>query len=572
MESESVEAGLLPARMLNEYAYCPRLYWLMHLEGRWADNAYTSEGKRLHRRVDANEELLPNQETLSLSAGDPEPKVARSVTLQSEKLGITAKLDLAEVEGDLATPVETKRGKVPDNPERSWEPERIQLMAQGLLLREQGYKVESGILYYHGSRSRVEIPFTAELEARTLALIAEAKALGISRKAPEPLVDSRKCNHCSLNGICLPDETHLLQTHGDIASDAAQRSPDWTEVRRLYPPRDDALPLYIQEQGAFVGKKGDCLAISKQGTELAKARLKDVSQLVLCGNISLSAQTIHMLCEANIPIAHFSMGNWFYGLTSGFGLKNAYAKASQFKAASDSAFCLRLAKAMVSAKGQNQRTMLRRNSDKDLDVELDAMARLLKKVGTVSGIDELLGIEGNLAGYYFSQFKHLIRPKAVSNLNFDFNTRNRRPPRDPVNAMLSFGYSILAKECTIAVAATGLDPFWGFYHQPRHGRPALALDLMEEFRPLVVDSAVITAINMGVIKDGDFEFGANGCMLTSSGRKAFLKTYENRLDQMVSHPVFDYRVSWRRIIRVQAELLCRYIQGDVPEYPGMVTR
>jgi CRISPR-associated protein Cas1 len=571
MEKAPSDSGLLPARMLNEYSYCPRLYWLMHLEGRWSDNAFTSEGKRLHRRVDAEEQLLPSQEAMPLSAGDPEPKVARSVTLQSEALGITAKLDLAEVEGEICTPVETKRGKVPDNPERSWEPERVQLMAQGLLLREQGYKVESGILYYHGSRTRVEIQFTPELEARTKALIAEAKDLESSRDIPPPLVDSRKCNHCSLNGICLPDETHLLQTQASIPT-GEQPPKDWTEVRRLYPPRDDAVPLYIQEQGAFVGKKGDCLAISKQGTELAKARLKDVSQVVLCGNISLSAQAIHLLCEMNIPIAHFSMGHWFYGLTTGFGLKNAFAKAAQFKSAADPAFCLALSKSIVQAKGQNQRTMLRRNSDKDLDGELESMARLLRKVDDASGLDELLGIEGNLAAYYFASFKHLIRPKAVSDLAFDFNARNRRPPRDPVNAMLSFGYSMLAKECAVALAATGLDPFWGFYHQPRHGRPALALDLMEEFRPLIVDSAVISAINMGVVRDGDFEFGSNGCMLTASGRKAFLKTYENRLDQMVSHPVFDYRVSWRRIIRVQAELLCRFIQGDVPEYPGMVTR
>jgi CRISP-associated protein Cas1 len=580
------EPGLLPVRMLNEYTYCPRLYWLMHLEGRWADNAYTAEGKRLHRRVDSKETLLPAQEEMSLAEGDPEPKVARSVTLQSEILGITAKLDLAQVEGDTAVPVETKRGKVPDNPQRSWEPERVQIMAQGLLLREQGYKVEYGVLYYQGSRVRVSVEFTPELETRTRELILAAKTLEITREVPDPLVDSPKCNGCSLNGICLPDETNLLKARRELSEigqdeagdkessseEAATGKTGWEHVRRLYPPRDDALPLYVQEQGAYVGKKGDCLVISKQGEELAKARLKDVSQLVLCGNVSLSAQTIHLLCESGIPVAHLSMGHWFYGITSGFGLKNAYAKAAQFKASADRTFCLRLAKSIVAAKGQNQRTMLRRNSDKDLDPELESMGRLIKKVENVASLEELLGIEGNLAGYYFASFKHLIRPKAVEDLSFDFNARNRRPPKDPVNAMLSFGYTMLAKECAIALTSAGLDPHWGFYHQPRHGRPALALDLMEEFRPLVADSSVISAINMGVVKDGDFEFGANGCMLTASGRKAFLRTFENRLDQMVTHPVFGYKVSWRRIIRVQAELMSRYIQGDVPEYPGMVTR
>ena len=565
------DSGLLPVRMLNEYTYCPRLYWLMHLEGRWADNAYTAEGKRVHRRVDVKEMLLPAQEEMSLAQGDPEPKVARSVTLQSEVLGITAKLDLAQVEGDTAVPVETKRGKVPDNPERSWEPERVQLMAQGLLLREQGYKVEGGVLYFHGSRTRVPIDFTPELEARTRELILAAKALEVTREAPDPLVDSPKCNGCSLNGICLPDETNLLKA--GVRPQEDESSPvGWENVRRLYPPRDDALPLYVQEQGAYIGKSGDCLVISKERVELAKTRLKDVSQLVLCGNISISTQTIQLLCESGIPVVYLSMGHWFYGITGGFGLRNAYAKAAQFKASADRSFCLRMAKAFVTAKGKNQRTLLQRNSDKDLGQDLDSMARLVKKVENAASLEELLGIEGNLAAYYFAGFKHMLRPKAVEDLSFDFNARNRRPPRDPVNAMLSFGYSLLAKECAVALAAAGLDPHWGFYHQPRHGRPALALDLMEEFRPVVVDSTVLMAVNMGVVKEGDFETGANGCMLTASGRKAFLKTYENRLDQMVTHPVFGYKVSWRRIIRVQAELLCRYVMGEVPEYPGMVTR
>lgn len=568
--SGSVE-GLLPVRMLNEYTYCPRLYWLMHLEGRWADNAYTVEGRRVHRRVDVKEMLLPAQEEMPLSQGDPEPKVVRSVTLQSEILGITAKLDLAQVEGDVAVPVETKRGKVPDNPERSWEPERVQLMAQGLLLREQGYQVEGGVLYFHGSRTRVPIDFTPELEARTLELIRAARALEVTREAPDPLRDSPKCNGCSLNGICLPDETNLLKARNPDLEEE-KRPSGWEGVRLLYPPRDDALPLYVQEQGAYVGKSGETLVISRERKELAKARLKDVSQLVLCGNISISAQTIQLLCDSGIPVVHLSMGHWFYGITSGFGLKNAYAKAAQFKAAADRSFCLRIAKSFVAAKGRNQRTLLQRNADRDVGPELDSMTRLVRKVENAASLEELLGIEGNLAAYYFSGFRHMLRPKAVEDLTFDFNARNRRPPRDPVNAMLSFGYTLLAKECAVALASVGLDPHWGFYHQPRHGRPALALDLMEEFRPVVADSVVLMAVNMGVVKDGDFETGANGCMLTASGRKAFLKTFENRLDQMVTHPVFEYKVSWRRIIRVQAELLCRYVMGEVPEYPGMVTR
>ena len=157
-------------------------------------------------------------------------------------------------------------------------------------------------------------------------------------------------------------------------------------------------------------------------------------------------------------------------------------------------------------------------------------------------------------------------------LPFDFNGRNRRPPRDPVNALLSFGYALLAKDCAVALAAVGLDPHWGFYHQPRHGRPALALDLMEEFRPLIVDSVVITAINTGMVQEGDFTTAANACQLSATGRKSFLRAYESRMDQIATHPVFDYRLSWRRLVAMQAQLLARHLRGELAVYPGITTR
>lgn len=138
--------------------------------------------------------------------------------------------------------------------------------------------------------------------------------------------------------------------------------------------------------------------------------------------------------------------------------------------------------------------------------------------------------------------------------------------------MLSFGYALLAKECTVALAAVGLDPFWGFYHQPRHGRPALALDLMEEFRPLVVDSAVITALNTGMVAVSDFVRAGNACSLSGTGRKAFIRAYEGRLDQLATHPAYDYRCSWRRLIGLQAQLLARHLRGDVAQYRGITTR
>lgn len=566
-------ADLLPVRMLNEYAYCPRLFHLMYVEGRWADNVYTLEGKEAHRRVDRLDHVLPDPEAdEDLDGaegevdGDERPVISRSVALASERLGITAKLDLVSTAGDEAVPVETKRGRVPNNPERSWEPERVQLMAQGLLLREHGYRCDHGILYFTGSKTRVDVPFTPELEALTLRLIDEARRAARSTVLPDPLEDSPKCNGCSLAGICLPDETLALR---EVSADPPEAGHE--AVRRLYPARDDALPLYIQEQGARVGKSGDVLVITKEGKEIARARLKDVSQLVLCGNVSITAQTVHLLCEASIPVVHLSRGHWFYGITAGITLRNAYDRAAQFEAARDPARRVEFAREIVAAKASNQRTMLLRNGRPRPEAAAAEIATLLRKIEHVESADQLLGIEGAIAAKYFSVFGTMLRPRDID-ADWEFQNRNRRPPRDPVNALLSFGYALLTKECTVALMGEGLDPWWGLYHQPRHGRPALALDLMEEFRPVVVDSAVITAINTGMVTAKDFVRSKAGCVLKDSGRKAFIRAYEARLDQLATHPLFDYRCSWRSLIRLQARLLARWLRGDVPSYQGITVR
>jgi CRISPR-associated protein Cas1 len=584
--SSSAVGDLLPVRMLNEYAYCPRLFHLMHVEGRWAENVYTVEGKNTHKRVDAVDHVLPDAGATSPDGdeaegvrskrsgkdeGDEPPVISRSVPLGSERLGLTAKLDLVSTacgaEGADALPVETKRGRVPNNAERSWEPERVQLMAQGLLLREHGYRCDRGVLYFAGSRTRVDVPFTPELEARTLQLIEEARLAAAATTLPPPLDDSPKCRGCSLSGICLPDETLALQ---QVTVD---KSADGHEVRRLYPPRDDASPLYVQDQGAFVGKTGQRLVVKKEGQELGGARLKDVSQLVLCGNIGVSAQAVHLLCEAGIPVVHLSMGHWFYGVTQGITLRNAFDRAAQYDAARRPERCLDFAKALVADKAANQRTMLRRNAaaSRDLEFALRDIDDLVPRIAEARSPGSLLGIEGGIAAKYFGRFGDMLKPRDFD-ATWDFTRRNRRPPRDPVNALLSFTYALLVKECTVALLGEGLDPWWGFYHQPRHGRPALSLDLMEPLRPTIADSVVITAVNTGMVTQRSFTRAASGCMLQESGRKAVLRAFEARLDQLVTHPVFDYRCSWRNVIRMQARLLARWLRGDIPRFQNVVTR
>ncbi len=554
------EEPLLPVRMLNEFAYCPRLAYLEWVQGEFADSADTVEGRFHHRRVDEGPTRQPPE---GEATPDEEAVIhQRSVWLSSERLGITAKMDLVEGTGTAVAPVDYKRGKRPHTAQGAWEPERVQLCAQGLILRDNGFDCDGGFLYFAGSRERVAIAFDPELVERTLGLIAEMRRMARENRMPPPLVDSPKCPRCSLVGICLPDEVGWLsQAHEDGAA-----SP-----RLLLPARDDALPLYVQQPGAWVSKAGECLKIMDHDTLLGEVRLVEVSQVVLFGSVQVSTQVVQELCRRGVPISYLSTGGWFYGMTVGLAHKNVELRRRQYAAAADPARCLALARRFVQVKIANCRTVLRRNHAAAPETVLRDLKHDTQRAGQAKSLEELLGIEGTAARRYFAEFAGMLKG-GPGGWRFEFEGRNRRPPRDPVNALLSLAYAMLAREWTVTLQAVGLDPYLGFYHQPRYGRPALALDLMEEFRPLIADSAVLTAINNGEIREADWIERMGAVALTPKGRRRFIETYERRMGQEITHPVFGYQISYRRVLEVQARLLGRYLLGEIPEYPSFATR
>jgi CRISPR-associated protein Cas1 len=381
-------------------------------------------------------------------------------------------------------------------------------------------------------------------------------------RMPPPLVDSPKCPRCSLVGICLPDEVGWLRR---------DHTNEGSEPRRLLPAREDALPLYVQQPGARVSKSGDCLKVMDHETVLGEARLIETSHLVLFGQIQVSTQAIQELCRRGVPISYLSSGGWFYGLTSGLTHKNVELRRHQYAVAADPARCLALARRFVQVKIANCRTVLRRNHASAPEMVLRDLKTDQQHAGEAGSLDELLGIEGTAARRYFSEFAGMLKG-GEGEMRFDFEGRNRRPPRDPVNAMLSLAYAMLAREWTVTLQAVGLDPYMGFFHQPRYGRPALALDLMEEFRPLIGDSVVLTAVNNGEVRPGDCIARMGTVALTSEGRHRFIEAYERRMGQEITHPVFGYQISYRRVLEVQARLLGRYLFGEIPEYPAFATR
>lgn len=549
---------LLPARMINEYEYCPRLAYLEWVQGEWADSADTAEGRHVHRRVDnAKGDTLPSAE----EAETIEQFHARSITLSSANLGLIAKLDLIEGEGSVVTPVDYKRGKRPHTAKGAYQPERIQLCVQGLILEEHGYTCPEGVLYFAGSKERVRVPFDDELRLETLSAVNGLRLIAAGGQLPPPLDDSPKCPRCSLVAICLPDEVNFLRK-------------DSGTPRPLAVARDEALPLYVQANKASVRKSGETLEVSVDDQRVTTVRLLDVSQLVLMGNVYLTTPTLHELMRREIPVSWHSFGGWFLGHTIGNGHKNVELRTAQYRGSFDEQVCLRIARGLVRAKIQNARTLMRRNwrGDESPDELMTEYRRDVEQCERARGLDTLLGIEGQSAARYFRNFGNLIKREGEGEFTFDFTTRNRRPPTDPVNALLSYAYSLLSRTWTVTLAAVGFDPYRGFYHQPRYGRPALALDMMEPFRPLIADSVVLTAINNGEVRPTDFVAAAGSVNLSPDGRKRFIATYERRLAQEITHPLFGYRISYRRLLEVQARLLGRYLLGDISDYPHFVTR
>jgi len=616
-------AGPIPARMLNEFVYCPRLFYYEFVEGVFLENADVIRGRALHSRVDRGKGDLPAAEGSKPAAkgaedgsakerageGEPETIHSRSVSLGSERLGVTAKIDIVELyrerkEGDReqelfiykASPVDYKAGapKKGEEGNQLWDADRMQLGLQALILRENGYPCDEAIVYYRATKQRVRLAITPELEDWIARAVEEARRVAMG-PMPPPLVDSPKCVRCSLAPVCLPDETQFLAAIEPPGADleappsesAAPPVPPDKAPRRIRPPRrllaarDDRRALYLNTPGLRLGRRDETLVVYQDRKPIDEVRINDLTHVALFGNIQISTQAVQALCAAQVPIAYFSGGGWFYGITRGHELKNVFLRIEQFRRAAQTDFPLAMARRFVYGKIRNQRTLLMRNHIEPPPSALRRLKRAAEEALQASDPESLLGVEGAASNVYFEHFAGMIKADSGegadlhdprTEFTFRFAARNRRPPVDPVNALLSLGYSLLAKDCAIAALAVGFDPYVGFYHRPRFGRPALALDLMEEFRPLIAESAALTAINNRVIALKDFVRAGKAVNLSPAGRKKFFHVYEQRMNTLLTHPVFDYKVSYRRALELQARLLAKTLTGEIHAYIPLMTR
>jgi CRISP-associated protein Cas1 len=549
----------MPVRRLHNFAYCPRLFYYQWVENIFVANADTVEGSRVHSRTDepsawTQDRLLPDL---------PEGAKIRSLALESASLGLSGKIDLIEGSPDGLELLDYKKGSAgrDDHGERvAKHADRVQIAAYAMLVAEAGTPVARASIYYASERRRVAVDLSEELFAEVNALLGQARCLAEQGQCPPPLEDDPRCLYCSAYPVCLPGESAWWREDS---------SPPPKIRIAPRPENDEGEVLVVQTPRARLGQRGDQVVVSLEGEPDRKLPLRQLRAVYLYGPVQMSAQLTHKLLEQGIDVAYFSPAGRFLGLLRGLPASGVDARRGQYRLFDQPGVRLQLARETVRAKIHNQRVMLMRNGDVPERI-LDVLAVAREQAMSAADLDALRAVEGGAASVYFNQFASMIKDSA--GVVFDFTGRNRRPPRDPVNALLSLAYSVLAKELTGVCHAVGLDPFLGFFHQPRYGRPALALDLMEEFRPLVADSVAISLINRGEVGESDFFSSASGTFLNERGRRSFWEAWARRLDSEVTHPQFGYRMAYRRMLEVQARQLWRFVRGEAGRYHAFTTR
>jgi CRISP-associated protein Cas1 len=584
----------LPVRRLHNFIYCPRLFYFQWVENIFQENADIVAGSHLHRNVDKPSKI---QDPKDIDL--PEGAKLRSLQLQSETLGLIGVVDIIEGTAEGAEIIDYKKGSARRDSEGdrvAKEPDAMQVAAHAMLLKEHGINAVRGAIYYAADKRRVPVEFNEELFSKVRQAIADARAVAASGQCPPPLKNDARCLYCSAYPICLPNESLWWakrrketaaegQLHFGFSGQTSDHVRDkilealefaaesgQKEAPTLEPPRpggDDSEVLVVQTPGAQIGQRGDQLIVTLKGEDVRKIPGQQVRAIYCYGAVQVTAQAVETCLELGIDVSYFSPAGRFLGLLRGLPASGVDARRGQYRLFELPGVRLQLAREVVRAKIHNQRVMLMRNGDVP-DRVAQLMASFRDATESARDLTSLMGIEGSAAALYFEQFESMLKQR--DNWEFDWRGRNRRPPRDPVNALLSLGYSMLAKELTGVCHAVGLDPFLGFMHQPRYGRPALALDLMEEFRPLIADSVAISLINRGELGPEDFMRNANGMFLTDKGRKPFWEAWFRRLDTEVSHPEFSYKMAYRRMLEVQGRQLWRFVRGEALTYHGFVTR
>lgn len=331
--------------------------------------------------------------------------------------------------------------------------------------------------------------------------------------------------------------------------------------------------LYVTTPNAYLSLDGENVVVLKDNEPLGRVPLHNIQGIVAFGYTGASPALMGKCAQSGIELSFMSMHGRFLGRVSGEINGNVVLRREQYRIADNPQKSLDIAKSFILGKLFNTRWVIERMTrDYAMRIDVDKLKKasgfiyeLMHKIPDCHGADTLRGIEGDAASIYFGVFDDMLLQQKE---DFSFQTRTKRPPLDRVNAMLSYMYTILAHEAAWALSAAGLDPYVGFLHRDRPGRLSLGLDLMEEFRSVLVDRFVISLINKKQMKAADFSVKESGAVvMEEQARKNILALWQKRKQETITHPFTGEKIDWGMAVFVQAQLLARYIRGDLDAYP-----
>ena len=531
---------------LHDLGYCHRLFYLTEVEGLQAPNAAIYAGRELHASLDADED----GERTQLELADP-------------GLGLVGKVDAIRRRDGALIPYEHKRGKARRDGKiaAAWPSDRLQVVAYAVLIESAtGQTIPEGRIRYHADNVAVRVPIDQAARDNLKNAVATARALRESTERPPVAENDRLCVRCSLAPVCLPEEVRV--------ADDPDRQPS-----RLFPPDRDGTNLHVLTPGARVGRSGETLSVTPpDGLPPSKHPIRGVDALILHGQAQATTQALALCADREIPVHWVSTsGHHVASLTATAG--QVQRRLRQYRALADEATCLRLAKALASAKVEGQHRYLLRASRGDEDLRAAMLPHLvpirsaLAEIPKAADRDSLRGFEGSAAVGYFRGLGMLLAPTVPEELRYE--TRSRRPPLDRFNALLSFGYGLVHTAVMRAVLAAGLEPALGFFHTPRSAAYPLVLDLMELFRVPLWDMVLIGSLNRGQWQvEADFVATKAKVWLSDDGRRKAIGLFEARLDETWKHPVLNYSLSYARALELEARLLEKEWSGE----PGLFAR
>ncbi|AFZ42912.1 CRISPR-associated protein, Cas1 family [Halothece sp. PCC 7418] len=330
---------------------------------------------------------------------------------------------------------------------------------------------------------------------------------------------------------------------------------------------------YITQEDAFIGKTDERLTVKADQKKLLDVPLLKLEGIVILGRATISPMVVNELLQRHIPLTFLTHTGRYLGRLEPEFTKNIFVRKAQWSAAENTPQAIHLVQSFVRGKLKNYRHLLQRrvrdSSQLNFDQEILHLEQAIKPIANTENIDSLRGLEGRGSAVYFGTFQQLI-----TNSEFTFQARRRRPPTDPINSLLSLGYSLLRHDIQSAVNIVGFDPYLGYLHVEHYGRPALALDLMEEFRPLVVDALVLKMINKQQLAVDDFETEpiSKAVSLTKEGLKTFLRSYEEKKQSSFKHPVLKRKCTYQEAFEIQARLVAKYLMGETDKYPPLLIK